>query len=164
VALSTIEGDLRVRGTLQVDYFTPPAASVGDDQVSSASPISADKLKHQYLPTYSQPNTTATTETRVIHVARSAGTIEGFRAGSIAACSGAATITFDLRKNGATVLSSVITLDNANTARVIEAGTLSGSPTVVAGDVLEVVITATAGGGTLGTGAFCQAIVREGAS
>lgn len=164
MALSTIEGDLRVRGTLQADYFTPPAASVGDDQVSSASPISADKLKHQYLPTYSQPNTTATTETRVIHVARSAGTIEGFRAGSIAACSGAATITFDLRKNGATVLSSVITLDNANTARVIEAGTLSGSPTVVAGDVLEVVITATAGGGTLGTGAFCQAIVREGAS
>ena len=164
MSLSTIEGDLRVRGTLQADYFTPPAASVGDDQVSSASPISADKLKHQYLPTYSQPNTTATTETRVIHVARAAGTIEGFRAGSIAPCSGAATITFDLRKNGTTVLSSVITLDNANTARVIEAGTLSGSPTVVAGDVLEVVITATAGGGTLGTGAFCQAIVREGAS
>lgn len=164
MSLSTIEGDLRVRGTLQADYFTPPAASVGDDQVSSASPISADKLKHQYLPTYSQPNTTATTETRVIHVARAAGTIEGFRAGSIDPCSGAATITFDLRKNGTTVLSSVITLDNANTARVIEAGTLSGSPTVVAGDVLEVVITATAGGGTLGTGAFCQAIVREGAS
>lgn len=164
MALSTIEGDLRVRGTLQADYFTPPASSVGDTQINSADPISADKLKHQYLPGHSQPNTTATTETRVIHVARAAGTIEGFRAGSIAACSGAATITFDLKKNGTTVLSSVITLDNANTARVIEAGTLSGSPTVAAGDVLEVVITATAGGGTLGTGAFCQAIVREGAS
>lgn len=164
MSLSTIEGDLRVRGTLIVDDFAPPNSSIGNAQIDVADPINSDKLEHQYLPTYSQPNTTATTETRVIHVARAAGTIEGFRAGSIAACSGAATITFDLKKNGTTVLSSVITLDNANTARVIEAGTLSGSPTVAAGDVLEVVITATASGGTLGTGAFCQAIVREGAS
>ena len=159
--ISTIEGALRVRGQLFADEMSLPANSVGDLEVGSSSPITADKLIHQYAPTFAQANTTAASETRVIHVARGPGTIVGFRAGSIVACAGAATITADLRKNGTTVLSAVITLDNANTARVVENGTLSGTPTVVNGDVLEVVIVATAGGGTLGTGLFAQAIIRE---
>jgi hypothetical protein len=35
------------------------------------------------------------------------------------------------------------------------------SPNVVAGDVLSVVITATAGGGTLATGAYCEVNLDE---
>lgn len=161
MAISTIEGDLRVRGTFVADTMTLPNNSVGSDQVTSSSPINADKVIHQYAPCWSQPNTTATAETRVIHVARGPGTIEAFRAGSIAKCVGDSTVTVDLKKNGTTVLSAVITLDSGNTNRVVEAGTLSGSPTVVAGDVLEVVIAISAGTGTLATGVFCQAIVRE---
>lgn len=161
MAVSTIEGALRVRGSLVADSISLPANTVGDAEVGTASPITADKLIHQYGPVFDQPNTTATSETRVIHVARGPGTIVAFRAGTIAACSGAATITVDLKKNGTTVLSSVITLDNANTARVVEAGTISGTQTVGDGDVLEVVTVATAGGGTLGTGLFAQAIIRE---
>jgi hypothetical protein len=68
-------------------------------------------------------------------------------------------VTVDLRKNGTTVLSAVITLNNANTARVAVAGALSVT-TLVAGDVLEVV-TATAGGGTLATGVFAIVTVNE---
>lgn len=161
MSINTIEGDLRVRGAFVADTITLPANAVGDDQVNGTDPITADKLIHQYSPGWSQPNTTATAETRVIHVAKGPGTIEAFRAGSIAANVGDSTVTVDLKKNGSSVLSSVITLDNSNTARVVEAGTLSGSPTVVAGDVLEVVIAISAGTGTLATGVFCQAVVRE---
>lgn len=159
--ISTIEGALRVRGQLFADSMSLPANSVGDLEVNPSSPITADKLEHQYLPGWAQPNTTATAETRAIHVARGPGTIEGFRAGSIAKNVGDSTVTVDLRKNGTTVLSAVITLDSGNTNRVVEAGALSGSPTVVAGDVLEVVIAISAGTGTLATGVFCQAVVRE---
>jgi hypothetical protein len=159
--ISTIEGALRVRGQLFADSLSLPANSVGDAEISSADPITADKLEHQHMPGWAQPNTTATAETRAIHVARGPGTIEAFQAGSIAKCVGDSTVTVDLRKNGTTVLSSVITLDSGNTNRVVETGTLSGSPTVVAGDVLEVVIAISAGTGTLATGVFCQAVVRE---
>lgn len=160
MALNTIAGDLRVQGTLQVTTFIPPNASIGDGAVTSADPIMAEKVQHQYCPTFAQPNTTATSETRVIHVARGAGTIEAFDAGSIAACVGAATVTVNLKKNGTTVLSAVITLDSGNTTRVIEAGTVSVM-SIAAGDVLEVVTVATAGGGTLATGVFARAVIRE---
>lgn len=140
---------------------TLPASCVGNTNVSASAAIAHTKLQHQHRARYSQPNTTATTETKVIYVCYGAtGTILDFRAGSIVACAGAATITLDLKKNGTTVLSGVITLDNANTARVVEAGTLSVT-TLVVGDVLEVVATATAGGGTLGTGLFASVTVAE---
>ncbi len=161
MSISTIDGALRVRGQLTCDSFVLPAGTITDASVAAAAGIVSEKLEQQYLPLFTQPNTTAAAETRVIHVVRgTTGTIEAFRAGSIAANSGAAVVTVDLKKNGSSVLSSVITLDNANTARVAEDGTIS-SANVVAGDVLEVVITATAGGGTLATGVFAQACIQE---
>jgi hypothetical protein len=42
------------------------------------------------------------------------------------------------------------------------AGTVT-TATLAAGDLLEVVITATAGGGTLATGVFCQVVTDESA-
>ncbi len=161
--MGRIEDNLHIKGRLSADHLTIPDETIADAAVSSTAGIDASKLKHQYLPGYSQPNTTATTVTQAIHVAKGAGTIEGFRAGSIGACAGAATITADLKKNGTTVLSAVIELNSSSTARVVQDATLSGSPTVAAGDLLEVVVTATAGGGTIGTGFYCQAIVREAA-
>jgi hypothetical protein len=122
----------------------------------AAAGVQQTKLQHQNRGNLDQPNTTATTETKVVATIYGAtGTILSFKAGSIAPCSGAATITLDLKKNGTTVLASVITLDNANAARVAEAGTLS-VVSLVAGDVLEIVVTATAGGGTIGTGLFAE--------
>jgi hypothetical protein len=88
------------------------------------------------------------------------GTLLSFKAGSIVANIGAATVTLDLKKNGVTALSAVITLNNANTARVAVSGTLSVT-TLAAGDVLEVVATATAGGGTLATGVFAELRWKE---
>jgi hypothetical protein len=158
--MNRIEGDISITGRLVPKTLTIPDGSVDDAAVAAGADISADKLCHEHRAVWQQPNTTATAETRVIHVCRAAGTIEAFVAGSIAACTGNATITVDLRKNGSTVLSAVITLDNANTARVVEAGTVT-TPDVAAGDVLEIVIAVNAGTGALGTGLFCAATVHE---
>lgn len=161
MSISIVDGSLQVRGQLACNSFVIPAGTIVDASVSASAGIVSEKLEQQYLPLFTQPNTTAAAETRVIHVVRgTTGTIEAFRAGSIAKNSGAAVVTVDLKKNGSSVLSAVITLDNANTNRVAEDGVIA-SPNVVAGDVLEVVITATAGGGTLATGVFAQACVQE---
>ena len=159
---TVVEGAMTVTGRLTPKQLDIPAETLTDAGVSSSAGIGTAKLKHRYRANFNQPNTTATTETRVVHVARVAGTIRDFLAGSIVACIGAATIVLDLKKNGTTVLSSTITLDSGNTARVAEAGTLNpASVALVAGDVLEIVTTATAGGGTIGTGLFASVEVDE---
>jgi hypothetical protein len=141
---------------------TVPNNTILKEAIKSAAGVEATKLEHQHRIPYSQPNTTATTETRVLYVCYAAtARVIDFRAGSIVACIGAATITLDVKKNGTTILSSVLTLNNANTARVAVAATLSGTPALVTGDVLEVVVTATAGGGTIGTGLFASLTVEE---
>jgi hypothetical protein len=156
-----IQGDLRVIGTITADNNVPSDGSVTDAKIAAAAAISVDKINHQHFKSHSQPNTTATTETRILHVARSAGTVDEFAAGSIGIAVGAATVTVDLKKNGSSILSAVITLDTGNTTRVVETGTISGG-TYAADDWFETIITATAGGGTLQTGVFVQGIFSEG--
>jgi hypothetical protein len=159
-----IEGDLYVAGSIGARSMTAPAGSVNNAAVAANAAIDPSKLGHQRRIGYGQPNTAATTETRPIFVCRGAtGAILAIHAGSIVAAIGAATVTIDLKKNGATVLTGVVTLNNANTARVAVAGTLA-TTTLVAGDWLELVITATAGGGTLPTGLFVMVTLNEDAS
>lgn len=160
---NVIDGDLVVRGTLRCTAAGLPAASVGDSQFSASDPLTAAKQEHQHERTLAQVHGSASvSERRVLHVARGAGTITSFRAGLIVANVGAATVTVDLRKNGTTVLSSVITLNSSTATYAKVDGTIS-SASFVAGDVFEVVITSTAGGGTLGQGVFAQGIFREAA-
>lgn len=127
---------------------------------SPTADVPANALNFQHNKIYAQ-NGSAASVTIPIHECRgTAGTIRSFRAGSIAIAVGAATVTVDLKKNGVTVLSAVITLDTGNAARVSEAGTLS-TTSLAAGDLLEVVVVATAGGGTLPTGLWCTLLVDE---
>lgn len=162
MALSTINSDLVIKGRLTPTSLDIPDGIIVNADVSSSAAIETTKLRHRHVAQWQQPNTTATTETRPIHVVRYAGTIMEFVAGTIVACIGAATITIDLKKNGTSVLTTILTLDNANTARVVEAAVLNSSLTaVVASDWLEIVITATAGGGTIGTGLFCEVVIDE---
>lgn len=158
--MAVIDTDLNVQGHLTSRTMKIPSGTVTNDAVNGSAAIAATKIQKPRLLEYGQ-NGTATTVTVPIYVTNGAtATVQGIKAGSIAACSGAATITVDLRKNGSTILSSVITLDNANTARIMESGTVSNSA-LVAADFLELVITATAGGGTLGTGLLVQVEIHE---
>ena len=126
------------------------------------STITSDMLNEQkYVFKHAQPNTAATTETRTLAVILgTTGTAVTFKAGSIAKAVGDSTVTVDLKKNGSSILSAVITLDNANTNRVLEAGTIS-STSLAVGDWLETVITATVGTGTLPTGVFVQLELKQ---
>lgn len=138
-----------------------PNSCVDNANVEAAADIAYSKLEHLHVITNAQPNTAAADETRAIHVVYGAtGTLKGFAAGSIAKAVGDATCTVDLKKNGSSVLTAVITLDSGNTNRVAEAGTLA-STSVVAGDLLEVVVDGTIGTGTLPTGVFWTVRLSE---
>ena len=138
---------------------------VSDTHVAADADITATKLEHQHRAVYEQESdTTSAAETRVVHVVHGAtGTLKAFKAGSITVCTSDATITVDLLKNGVSVLSAAIVLDSGNSVRVVEAGTISG-PSVVAGDVLEVDVAVSAGGGTIGKGAFAFLDLHEDAA
>lgn len=152
-----LEGDVTVRGTLNCNSIALPLNALESaGQIKAGINIPADKTEQRVFPSYSQPNSAATTETRTLFVARRAGTLNEVIAGSIAAAIGDSTVTVDVRKNGTTVLNAVITLDSGNTARIIEAGSISGSGAFIQGDWFDVVITATVGTGTLPTGVFVE--------
>jgi hypothetical protein len=157
-----IDGDLTVRGTLNCGAITLPQNAIdSSSQIKAGTNISADKTEQRFFPCYSQPNTAATAETRTLFVARRAGTLNEVVAGSIVAATGDSTTTINVRKNGTTVLAAPIVLDNANTDRVVESGSVSGGGGFVAGDHLDVVITISAGTGTLPTGVFVQLEVDQ---
>jgi len=162
---SRITGNIEYTGNVQyLGQVTMPTGAVGDDEIEAAAGIAASKVDHRFHVMHKQPNTTATTETVGLYLAKAAGTVIGFRAGSIGIAVGAATVTFDLKKNNVTVLTGVLTLNSSNTVRVAVAGTLVATPTYVANDFFELVITATAGGGTLQTGIFAEAWFEEDAA
>lgn len=160
-----IQGDMAVNGRLTPTSLTIPFGSVSNASIASGSNVDTDKLESRVYSSWSQPNSASTAETRTLFVAKRAGTITSFLAGSIAAAIGDSTVTIDLKKNGTTILSSTIVLDSSNTARVAEDGTLNGASTAfVAGDWFEVVITISAGTGTLPTGVFAQLEARQNAT
>lgn len=160
-----ISGDVIINGRLVPTSLTVPADSVSNAAIPNGAGISTDKVEARVYSHWSQPNTSATAETRTLFVARRAGTVTSFVVGSIVAATGDSTVTVDLRKNGTTVLTASVVLDNTNTARVVEVATLNGASTAfVAGDWLEVVVTISAGTGTLPTGLFCQFEARQNAT
>jgi hypothetical protein len=160
--MATRIDDLVVTGTtrlLGVTYL--PADCVGDLQVKGDAAIDPDKQQHKHRKSYGQSGTVATA-TVPIHVVNGAtATVISIKAGTIAICAGAATITIDLKKNGTSILTGVITLDSGNTARVVEAGVLTAGATAAVNNFFELVIVATAGGGTVGTGLLVEFEIDE---
>lgn len=158
----TFEEDVFVRGALVPSAIRlPQNAITSGEQILAGANLPADKTEQRFFPAWSQPNSAATTETRTLFVARRSGTVNAVLAGSIAAAIGDSTVTLDVKKNGTSILTGVITLDNGNTARIVELGSISGGGTFVVGDWYEVVITATIGTGTLPTGVFVELEVDQ---
>jgi hypothetical protein len=159
-----IEEDLYYAGAVKFKDITVNAGSIDDNAIDTNAGIAYTKLEHEHRVHYAQPNTTATSETKAVYRCRGAtGTIIGVAAGSIAACVGDSTVTIDVKKNGTTVLASTIVLDSANSAYTAETGSLSVT-SLAAGDVLTVVVTVSAGTGTLATGLYVSLSVAEDAT
>jgi len=155
-----IEEKIYFADTITFKDVVLPAGAVSNDQVAAGAKIAASKLVHKHRKSYGQAGTAAS-ETRAIHgVFGATGTVVAFKVGSITPCTGNATITVDLKKNGTSILASAITLDSTKSARTLYAASIASAGLVV-GDWLEVVVTANAGTGTLGTGLFWQVEIDE---
>jgi hypothetical protein len=126
----------RISGTLALD-----AGSVNNSHLSNAAAdiIDADKLQHVYSPTANfglEYNATPAAKVFVIYQAQKTGVVRSFNAGLYAGGS-STSITFDLKKNGTSVLSGVVTVTNSDGNRSQVAGTIT-TPAYSAGDVFTV--------------------------
>lgn len=162
---SRIEGDTYIAGALSCQTLTIPSGTVLNAAVGAGADIDASKLEHQYQKVWAdESDTTASAQDHVIHVVYgTAGTVVAFECGNVVANLVDATITVDLHNNGASILTAAIELDNGDAAYAVVGGTID-TATLADGDVLEVVITVAAGGGTLGKGVFASCIIREDAA
>jgi hypothetical protein len=160
---TTIPGDLRVRGNVNANGYNFPANSIGDSQFNSANPLGATKQVHQHNERYSQVHGSAATTARVpIHTAFDAGAVIDIRAKCSVIPIGDSTVTVDLYKNGSSILTGVITLDNTVAANVSETTGITAPGTYVEDDEFHVVVTATVGTGTLPQGLSVLVVFREG--
>lgn len=167
MGLNTLDGDFIHRGGTFTfgSAVKLPAAAVGDGQFDANSPLATAKQRHRKQVAYAQPNgSAAAAEQKAVHVGYGAtGSVIGVRAGvrtQGAAGTGGMSVTVDVRKNGTSVLTAVVTIDATTAAFAKVPGSVS-TPAYVTGDVFEVVVTATAGGGTLPQGLFVDLIFDE---
>lgn len=154
--------NVTIAGRLIAGQFDMPAGAVSDTSVESGANIDADKLEHTHRKIYSLSGTAASVTIPIHSVIGATARRLQVVAGSIAIAVGAATVTIDVKKNGTSVMTgaTVHTLDSSNTARVAEALSIA-TTTAVAGDLFELVIVATAGGGTIPTGLFVEFQIDE---
>ena len=158
--------DVYIKGTATITGgLNAPAGCITDANIEAEAGVDSEKLEHQHQPGYAQESATnAADESRVIFVAKGAGTIVSFVAGNVVTAIGDSTCTVDLKKNGTTVLSGAVSLSAGSpVAYGKTAGTVSVT-SYAAGDVISVTIDATAGTGTLAKGIFCMATLREAAN
>lgn len=126
---------------------TLPNQTVTNATVSASAAIAASKQQHEVYQCVGQAGAIAAGTFPLHLVLGATFTARKFYAGSVApASSGSCTI--DLKKNGTTVLSAVITLDSGNSAYVGEAASSISTPAAVAGDVYTVVVANSSWNGT----------------
>ena len=165
--LSTLAGDYQFLGAISAKTINQPLGSISDAEIQAGAPgnyIEASKVSHKHIKTFAQDfTTTAVAERRVVHVVHGAtATVEQFQCGAAVAAIGGATATIDLKKNGTTILTGTISLTSATAAFASLFAAGFTSTALVAGDVLEIAITAVAsGGGTLALGVFAQVTLYE---
>lgn len=156
-------GDVTVDRLFVKNQITTPAAQFGNSAIEPAAGIAASKLDHQRSRGFAITSATTVATTRqVLFIAREAGTLRDFAATLVDACAGAATVVVDLLKNGTTVLTATADLDSGDADYDVVAATIdAAAEDFVAGDVFEVDVVATAGGGTLGKGLAVEARFDE---
>lgn len=162
-------GDMVVTGTLSVGKVIPGAGDIANSHIAAGAAIARSKLIHEHRANYAQPDANVVAERMVIHTVRGPSNAEVKQFGALLATqipdtapgSSGRTAIIDLLKNGSTILTATIQLDNANVLRTIELGTLTGGATLAQGDVLEVNVTVGGSAGTHPKGLFCVAVIEE---
>jgi len=160
-------GDLVSPGQISANTLFSSNAFLTDTMVvnntGAGGGIKASKLQVQKIAQYSNSDaaTTSVTEQRCIHVVNGqTATVVAIQAGAVVANVGAATVTVDLLKNGSSILTAAITLNNSQAAYALVSATIA-SANLTVGQVLEIKTVATAGGGTIAKGCFAYVVIRE---
>lgn len=123
--------------------------------IAAGAGIAASKLESWQSKCWGQISTSVT-ETKVLGIIRGAtGTSIGVEVTNQVACVGDSTIAVDVKKNGTSILSAVVTLNSSSSITVPIAGTVT-TTALADGDIITAVITTTVGTGTLAEGVSVQ--------
>lgn len=131
-----------------------PDEQITSKNIKSGENVDQDKLGHRHLAAYSQPQgSPVSAETRMIHLARKAGTVKAAKARIGSAPTGDNTLTIDIQKASdggsfSSILSATVDIDSGNSANEVVELTLSGTPTVAVDDAIRVVCTLSGGTGS----------------
>lgn len=147
-------------GKIHTTKINLDPGEVLNEHVSESTFIDADKMQHCY-----KAGTgfgfviggTPTTREELVFIATKAGTIRAFH-GTFNDTGTSMGITYDLKKNGTTMLSSVISFTHADADKVVKDGTLSVT-TFVADDHISIAMTVTTSTGC--TGPYAWADIEE---
>lgn len=134
--------------------------SVVDEMVSSATNIDADKLEHIHKAGSNfglAIGGTPVAYEEIVYVAEVASTIRGFHAmlndtGTSTSC------TFDLKINGTTALSGVVTITHGEADKAVLDGTLT-TTTLAVDDVVSIALAQSANTGAQGP--YAWAVIDE---
>ena len=139
-------GEAQFRGT-----FVPGADSIRDSHIKSNAGIDADKMEHVFTASTAFAlaiGATPAAREEIVHVANGPGEVRGFHA--LLNDTGTSTsVTFDLKKNGVSILSAPITVAHTDADRETIDGSLS-AVTLAAGDVLSMELAVSSATGAQG--------------
>lgn len=166
--MSNTLNDTTLKGkTTIVGQFAAPSGVITNAMIAAGAGIEASKVVHRFPLTYAQADGASVADaTQTLYVAAAAGTVKSVEVGlGGAAAVGAATVDVDILKSTgggafASMLSAAITVDSSTVIRTSEVGTIS-SGSYADGDILQVSVDATAGGGTLPQGIVVTVICEE---
>ncbi len=148
-------GEAQFRGTL-----VPGADSIRNAHIKSNAGIEVGKMQHAYVAgtNFDLPiGSTPVAREEIVYVANGAGEVRGFHA--LLNDTGTTTsVTFDLKKNGVSILSSVVTVAHTDADREVKDGTVS-NVTLAAGDVLSIALAVSSSTGA--QGAYAWVSVEE---
>ena len=160
---TTFYTDVSVIGQLRATGFSPPPSSVGDPALvgGPGAYVQAAKLQQRFEDVYAQASTaSAAADQRVVRVVRGAtAALLDFGVGAVTGAGAASNAVVDLLKNGASVLTAAVTLDNTTAPYALKSGALSVTA-CAAGDVLEVRVTSVSGA-NLAKGLFARLALNE---
>jgi hypothetical protein len=147
----------RLTGTLSLDDGSVENRHISN---SATSKVDADKLQHIHKPGTAFGTAiggTPATREEVVFVASTAGTIREFHC-LLSETGTNTSVSFDLKKNGVSVLSSAVTITHSDGDREVKDGTIS-TPTIAADDVLSIAMTVSSSTGAQGP--FAWVVVEE---
>lgn len=137
--------------------FRPPSASIGDDAVSVNDPLGVTKVRHirRVGSAFALAiGGTPSAYEQIVYVALTSGTVRNV--GALCNDTGSsASITFDLKKNGSSILTGAIAVTNATTDKATVAGSIS-SASYAAGDVFSMQLSTSSTTGMTGPYMFAE--------